>query len=294
MKFGANIGVLISSILFALSFIWSKEALHYLSPSMLVTARVIIALIVVGSIAILSGKLQRLTRRDFWLFAILAAAEPVGYFLFETSGIKYVTPTLACIIIAMIPALSPIFAWIINGEKVGPREWTGLFMGACGVAMVALADGADSLSGQLIGILLLLGAVATALVYTLMVQRMSQRFNSYSIVAWQNVFSIIYLIPVILIFDFDRMAALEFSWSWIYPIIMLGILCSSIAFILYANGLRELGVTRTALYINLMPGMTAVASFFIMGEGLPLMKIGGIAIAVAGLFVGLKNRKAAH
>lgn len=294
MKFGANFGVLISVILFSLSFIWIKESLQYISPAMLVTARVIVALVTVSSIALLMGKLQRLTARDAMLFAILAAAEPVGYFLLESFGVTYVTPTLACIIIAMVPALAPLFAWLINGERVNLRAWIGLFMGLCGVMLVAFADGHASLSGQLIGILLLFGAVVAALIYTLMVQRISQRYNSYSIVAWQNVFSIIYLIPIVLFFDFDRIVALQFSADWLYPVITLGVLCSSIAFMLYATGLRELGVMRTSLYINLMPGLTAVASFFILSEDLPFMKIAGIVIAIAGLYVGLKNRKAGH
>lgn len=229
-----------------------------------------------------------------WLFALLAAAEPVGYFLFEISGLLYVTPTLACIIVAMIPALAPLLAWVINGERVSGREWVGLLMGLSGVTLVALADGTDKLDGQLIGILLMFGAVITALIYTLMVRKMSQRFNSVSIVAWQNLFSFIYLVPIVLFFDFDRVVALEFSWAWATPVLTLGVLCSSIAFMLYATGLRELGVTRTSLYINLMPGMTAVASLFLLGEALPLMKIAGILLAVAGLYIGLKSRKAAH
>ncbi|MEG0724404.1 MAG: DMT family transporter [Mucinivorans sp.] len=290
MKVGANLGVFISTVLFSLSFIWSKGALEFLSPSMLVAARVTVALITVGSIALALGKLQRLTRRDAMLFAMLAAAEPVGYFLFETTGITYVSPTLACIIVAMIPALAPLFAWLINGEKVSARQWLGLFMGLAGVLLVALADGTDSLNGQLIGILLIFGAVVASLIYTLMVQRLSARYNSYSIVAWQNVFAILYLIPVILIFDFDRISVLKFSGDWVYPVLTLGILCSSIAFVLYARGIHALGVTRTSLYINLMPGMTAVASFFIMGEMLPPMKITGIAIAVAGLYIGLRDK----
>ena len=297
MRIGANIGVLISTVLFSLSFIWSKQALVYLSPSMLVLARVTVALVGVGSFAWATGRLQRLSRRDAGLFALLAAAEPVGYFLFETSGILYVTPTLACIIIAMIPALAPLLAWVLTGERVAGREWVGLAMGLAGVAMVALADGTDHLGGQLIGILLMFGAVVTALVYTLMVRRLSQRFNSFSIVAWQNVFSFVYLVPIVMLFDFERVSALEFSWAWAAPVLTLGVLCSSIAFILYATGLRELGVMRTSLYINLMPGMTAVASVFVLGEGLPLMKVGGILLAVVGLYVGLRhhnNKSLAH
>lgn len=289
MKLRSNIGMFISVVLFALSFIWTKQALEFLTPIMLVTARVFIAMVGVSLFAICTGKMQRLTSRDAWTFMALAAAEPVGYFLFETSGILFVTPTLACLIIGLIPVLSPFFALAINGERVARNSWIGLFVGFAGVVLVALSHGIDALSGQMVGILLLLGAVATSMIYMLLVQRLSKRFNNYSIVAWQNVFSLLYLIPIVLLFNLDRVTTLEFSVDWVYPVITLGVLCSSVAFVLYANGIRNLGITKTVVYINLMPGMTAIASFFIIGESLSAMKIAGIILAITGLFIA--NRK---
>lgn len=285
MKLGYNLGVFISSLFFALSFIWSKQALEYLTPVMIVTFRVTIALILIGSFALLSGRLQRINGRDAGLFMLLALAEPVGYFLFEISGIDLVTPTLACLIIGLIPVITPFAARAINGEQVSKYSWIGLFVGFIGVVVVALSHGVDTLGGQLAGILLLFGAVVTAIIYTLMVQRLSRRFNSYSIVAWQNVFSILYLVPIVLFFDFDRLSTLTFSADWVMPVVTLGVLCSSVAFVLYANGIRELGVTRTGMYINMMPGMTAIASYFILGEELGWIKICGIGLAIAGLFI---------
>lgn len=285
MKLGYNIGLFIAMVLFALSFIWSKQALQFLTPVMIVTFRVSIALVMVGSFALLSGKLQKISVRDALLFMMLAAAEPVGYFLFETSGIALVTPTMACLIIGLIPVIAPFAAYFINGEKVSIYSWVGLFVGFVGVLLVAFSNGSAHLGGQLAGIMLLMGAVITAIIYTLMVQRLSRRFNSYSIVVWQNVVSIIYLVPILFLFDGDRMAVLQFSTGWVAPILTLGILCSSVAFVLYANGIRELGVTRTGMYINLMPSMTAVASYFILSEPLGAMKIAGIAFAIGGLFI---------
>ena len=280
-----HIQVLISTILFALSFVWSKQALEYISPVALVTGRVIIAAILVTTITVILKKMQPLRGKDYLWFLVLAAAEPVGYFIFEKAGLVLVTPTMACLIIGLIPVITPFCAYLINRERVTPMSWVGLFIGFGGVVVVALSSGVDTLSGQMLGILLLFGSVITAIIYTLMVQRLSKRFNSFTIVSWVNIFSIPYLIAILLIFDFDSITNFSFSLNWFYPVLALGILCSSIAFVLYANGIRELGVTKTSVYINLMPGITAITSYFIIGEPLSAMKIAGIALTIIGLFV---------
>lgn len=283
-----HIQAVIAMVLFALSFIWSKQALSLISPVMLVTFRVAIAMVLVSTIAFVSGKMQRINRRDMLWIMLMALAEPVAYFLFETAGIKRVTPTLACLMMGLMPVIAPFFAYLLNRERVTSWTWVGLFVGFAGVAVVALSNGVDSLDGQIVGVLLLGGSVFTAIVYTLMLQRISKRVNSFTIVSWLNLFSVIFLIPILFIFDYQGVVDLTFSWDWAYPVLTLGVLCSSIAFILYANGVRELGVTRTALYINLMPAMTAVASYFIIGEPLGVVKIGGILLTIIGLF--LANR----
>lgn len=225
------------------------------------------------------------------IFLGLSIAEPVGYFMFETSGLQLVTPTLACVIVSTIPLFASLMAVIINGERGSVYTWTGLLVSIVGVLLVVSADGLDQLSGRLLGVMLLLGAVVAAIIYTVTVQRLSQRFNSFTIVTWQNIFSFTLLVPLVFIFDGDRVMALEFSWEWGSRVLALGVLCSSVAFVLYADGIRALGVMRTSMFVNLMPGMTAVASYFIVGESLGVMKIVGIVVTILGLYIGEMKKK---
>lgn len=264
----------------------------YITPEMLVLFRVFIALILVSGFAFATKKMQKISRRDALWIALMAMAEPVAYFLFEKNGIKILdSPTLACLIIGLMPIISPFFAYLINGEKVSKWSWLGLFIGFGGVTLVALSKGVDGLNWQITGMLLLFGSVIMAIIYTLMLQRISKRVNSFTIVSWLNLYSILFLIPLVLLLDWQEVTTLQFSWGWVYPVIMLGALCSSVAFILYANGVRELGVAKTATYINLMPGMTAIASFLFYNEELGVLKIAGIAIAIIGLFIANKAPK---
>lgn len=286
MQFKNTVGILIAVILWGLSFIFTKSSLEYLSPLMLVTFRVLIAMTLMFSIAKITGKLQPLTRRDVLIFGCLVIAEPIGYFLFETYGVLNVSPTLACIVIAVIPLFTPLLAYFANGERVSRMVWVGLGISMVGVLLVIFGDGLDEISGRLLGVLLLFGAVVTAMIYTVMVKRLSERFNSFSIVAWQNVFSAMILIPLLYLFDWDKLSALVWDLQWVWRVAVLGIFCSTLAFVLYADALRSIGVARTSIFINLMPSITAVASFFILDERLGLAKIIGIAITISGLYIG--------
>lgn len=273
-------------MLWSLSFVWTKGVLEYLSPLMLISMRVLIAAVLLGGFSILSGRMQKVSRSDRKIFMGLSLAEPVVYFLFETSGLRYVTPTLACVIISTIPMLTPLFAAAVNGERPLRREWAGLGISMAGVLIVVMSDGWESFGGRLTGVFLLFGAVAASIVYTLTIQRLTRRYNSFTIVSWENFYALIYLIPLLVLFDRGGVAGLVFSWDWAWGVLALGVLCSCVSFVLYADGIRELGVTRTSMFVNLMPGMTAVASFFILGEYLPVVKIAGIAVTVLGLMIG--------
>lgn len=280
-----HIQLFLSMSLFALSFVWSKQALSYMSPAMLITFRVIIAAIAVGFFALCTKQLQRVTVKDLRYLTLIALAEPVGYFLFENEGLDLVSPTLACLVIGVIPVVSPFAAHFINGEKISRNSWAGLFVSFSGVVVVLLSEGMDALSGNAMGILLLLGAVVSSIVYYTLLQRIARRLSSYTIITYINLLSLIFLVPVVLIFDFKAVSVLSFSEEWLYPVIMLGVLCSSVAFILNTNGIRALGVTRATMYINLMPGITALFSYILLGESITWVKMVGIAVTIVGLFI---------
>lgn len=281
-----HIQIFISMTLFALSFVWSKQALEFMTPAILITLRVVIATVIVGGFALSTGKMEKVRGGDLWFLLLLAISEPVGYFLFENAGVALVSPTLACLVIGIIPVLTPFAAYFINGERISVYSWVGLFISFVGVVVVVLSEGMSMLSGNLSGIMYLFGAVGCSIVYYVMLQRISQKFSSYTIVCYINLFSIVFLVPIILLFDFGALVSLGTSvGGWLYPVLMLGVLCSSVAFILNTNGIRALGVTVTTMYINLMPGITAIFSYILLGEEITTIKVAGILITIFGLFI---------
>jgi drug/metabolite transporter (DMT)-like permease len=53
----------------------------------------------------------------------------------------------------------------------------------------------------------------------------------------------------------------------------------------YTYAVREIGVSKTSVFTNLIPIITALASYFLFNETLTLVKILGILIVIIGLYI---------
>jgi len=68
-------------------------------------------------------------------------------------------------------------------------------------------------------------------------------------------------------------------------LLMLSVFASVIAFVLFAGAVRQVGVAKTNVFINLIPVFTAIFSWLILDEMITRSKWFGIFIVVVGLFV---------
>ena len=71
---------------------------------------------------------------------------------------------------------------------------------------------------------------------------------------------------------------------------MLSVFASVIAFVLFAWAVRKVGVSRTNVFVNLIPVFTAILAWLILNENITLLKWIGIVVVVGGLFVSQSGK----
>jgi drug/metabolite transporter (DMT)-like permease len=208
----------------------------------------------------------------------------VGYFVFEGLGLSLVSASLGAVIIATIPLFIPIAASIFLSERITVFNIIGIFVSFGGVLMVVLEKG-FKFSASPTGLLFMLIAVIMAVSYTILIKRLSSRYNAFSLTVWQNILGIPFFIPLFIVFGRGDLPELISDPALLMPVVYLGILGSAISFIFFNQGIKVLGATRAESFTYLIPVLTAVFAYFWLGERLDLFKVMGIFTVLAGVLL---------
>lgn len=282
--FKAYASIVIAVICWSLTFIWYKQAYPRLTPLTLVTLRLLIAAVLLFIIAFSFRLLNPVKLKDIPKFMLLSFFEPFIYFLGESYGMKYVSSTLASLIIATIPLLTPFIAFLTLKEKLKPGNYLGIIISISGVFLLMQTDRSDY-SSLPRGIMLMMVAVFSAIGFTIYAKKLAETYNPFTIVVYQNIFGFLYFIPVFLLFDDYRNLLNDFDLNLMLPVIKLAVFGSLLAFVLFVNAIRVIGVTRANVFINLIPVLTAIFSYFLLNEQFSVIRIAGVIIVIAGLIL---------
>lgn len=188
---------------------------------------------------------------------------PFLYFLGENYGLKYSSPTITAVIIATIPVFTPIAALFIYKERLSLLNVFGLAVSFFGVLFMLLEKD-FSLNISPVGVAWLMLAVVAAVFYSVLLKKLAGRYNPFLIIAYQNLIGAVYFLPLFFIFDFQHFISVVPTTELITSLLLLSFFASSLAFVFFAISSREIGISRTNLFTNLIPVFTAIFSFVIL------------------------------
>ncbi|MDR2048933.1 MAG: DMT family transporter [Treponema sp.] len=273
-------------VVWGFSFISIKIAVAVFPPMTLGAIRFAVAVIILFIMYRL-GSGEKLKVSDLPCLTGSGLAGVTFYFFCENNGVALVTASEASIIVAAIPVLTMACEWLAAGltqtgaSQPGRRRWLGVFISASGVVMVAKVS--FSLSGSTAGYMYMGGAALCWVTYGFLTRPLFDRGRSrIYIVFWQNFFGFLGFLPF---------ALLEHG-SWAAPnaqvffhVLFLAVCCSALGYWLYAHALNVLGVSVSSVFINLIPVVTVIAGFFILGDRLTPFQWAGAALVLCGVYL---------
>ena len=276
--------VILAMIFWGFSFVSFKFAYESFRPITIVFFRLLVSILFLFGFARLFKLLNRIKRKDQKWFLLMALVEPFFYFLGEAYGLTMVTATVGAVIISTIPLIVPFGAYYLYKEKLTPMNHLGLVISFGGVLLVVLTR-SGGLASNPMGILLMFVAVLSAVSYTLVVKRLADDYTPITITAYQSFYGLLMFIPLFLIFEVKHLDFSQVSTKSLLAVGYLGVFGSGICFIIMALAIRELGASKSNIFANLIPVVTAILSFFLLKEAMPLLKIIGILVVILGLLL---------
>ncbi len=285
---------LMAMVFWGLSYVWTKVAFEFYRPVTVMFIRLSLSSVLLFLLFGLRGKLQRIARSDYKAFLILSFFSPFCYFIGENYGLMHVSPTVAAVVIATIPVFTPLLGFIAFRERLSVLNIAGFLVSFSGILIMVLDDGFRFTASPL-GLFFLFFAVLSALVNIIFLKKLTFRYSSFTIIWVQNLLGALFFLPLFLAFELGDVIHIRPSATVVGSLVALAVFGSTLAFVFFTTTVRSIGVARTAIFTNLIPVITAIFSFAVLGERIDLSKVIGMQVVIIGLvmtqFHALQQRK---
>lgn len=187
----------------------------------------------------------------------------------------------ASVWLALGPAISTGFGYLMTTEKMGGYGYTGVILAGAGTLVLAW-DGLQPDRGYWVGDLLLFLALAMTVVELHLIKPLARKYGAISMVAMRTVIGgSIYILIASPSLAGESWLTFGF-WTW-FAILAGGAVGVGVGQWVKVRALRSLGPTRVVIYGNLVPIATFIIAWFSIGENPSLYELlaGGLIIAGA-------------
>ncbi|MBN2746768.1 MAG: EamA family transporter [Bacteroidales bacterium] len=274
-----------------MSYVWVKIVYEFYNPITTVFLRLFFATILLVAVKYLFKIGLTPRKGDMKYLVLLSVAEPFLYFLGESFGLQRISSTLAAVMVSTIPLFAMLAARLLFHEKMSIVNTIGVFISFAGILVMVLEPD-FSLKEDPVGIMLMLVAVFSAVVYTMMVKKLSETYKPITILTWQNIYGTILFLPLFLLFDYQSFIKVPFQWPLVFTLAQLVIFASILAFFFFITVIEKIGIARANVFTNFVPVVTAVSAWFILpDEHFSIKTFVGVFVVIVGIYFSQRKPK---
>lgn len=213
------------------------------------------------------------------------------YFLTENMALEYTLATNVSFLVCTTPLVTMLLSlWLYRNVRATRALVGGSLTALAGVALV-VCNGHFVLHLSPVGDLLSLLASFSWAIYSLIMRRMADRYDSVFITRKIFFYGLLTILPVFAFrpwqFDVSRLL----DASVLFHLLFLGILASLGCFAVWNVVLKRLGTVRASNYIYLNPVFTLIGSAIVLGERLTPMAWAGMALILGGVYWAGRRRE---
>lgn len=269
-------------LLWASAFSIGKLAMADCPPLFVLTARFLIAGVVVIGAAAAFGVPLKLSRRDTLVFAALGVANQAVYLGLGYVAMKSISSGLAALVISANPILTAVLAAMFLNEQVTWRKVIGLLLGIGGVAFVVegrLVGGVD----HPVGIALSIAALASLVGGTILYKKFAPTGGLWVGNGVQSLSAGFATLPFA--FMFESVGDIVPSWRLLASVAYLALLVSVFAYLLWFHMLNVSGATAASAYHFVMPPLGMLFGWLLLGERIAVTDLVGILPVAIGIYL---------
>ncbi len=270
------------------SFVATKSLLDSLTPLGIIYIRLLFGIATAFVIAIARKRSFSLQQKDVKGIVVLAVIS-IAHLWIQVTGMQYTSASNTGWIIGIVPVIMAIMGFAIYREKMNAVQVSGAAIAFTGL-LVLISNG-NIFSITLIsnfGDLLVLGSAFTWSIYSFVGRKVTLSYPHSLTILYLFISMLVLLSPITISSEFINsvLALSVIDWG---ALAFLGILCSGVAYVFWAEAMNEMPGNRVGAFLYLEPFVTVFTAWLLLNEDITLlMMVSGIVIIIGVIMV---NRK---
>ena len=222
---------------------------------------------------------------------LLAAGLTGGtlYFITENTALQFTQTTNVAFIICITPLITTAMDLLVNrGSKVG-RGWAlGSFIALIGVSIL-IFNGSVVLELSPVGDLLTLAAALSWALYSLIINKLSKKYNSVFITRKVFFYGALCVLPTFVVYPPSFPIEGFLRYEVFFNILFLSLLASLVCFVVWNIVLVRIGTIMSSNYLYLNPLFTTVAASIFLDETLTVYAVTGVVLVTLGVYIAARK-----
>lgn len=269
------------------------KALAGLPPFTISLGRVLIALLIMLPLGWYQAHQGWPLFRQHWRPLLGLALTGVAFFnALIYAALNFTSATNVAILESLIPVATLLLSVLLLGERYRLLQWLGVALSLSGaVVVITVAEGGTALPGGINpGDLIMVLAILVWVGYSLLAKAHMARFPRYGSLLIMLVIANLALAPIAL-WEGAWQVIPQLSTDQFLGLAYLGIFPSVVALLLYNSALADIGPTRAAVYLNLLPVFTMLGAWWWLDERIVALQLIGSGVVIIGVWCTLAPRK---
>ena len=282
-----HIGALIAVTAWGIAFINTKVLLNYgLNAVEIYVYRFIIAYLCV--FAVCPKPFLSHSWSDELKFFLCGICGSSVYFIAENTALNYTLVTNVSLIVTTAPILTALLVGAMyRSERPSRGFMIGSLIAFIGVACVIFNSSFVVTVNPLGDLLALLAAVCWA-VYSILLRPLNAVYGVWFITRKTFFYGILTSIPFMVIEPSHADWSAMLQPAVIGNLCFLAVVCSVVAYVLWANAIKRIGVVKSGNYLYVSPIVTLIASALYLHEPVSIIGLTGCALIMAGVILSEK------
>ena len=276
------------SVIWGVPYLFIRVADRGLEPAVIVSGRTLIGALVLLPLAARARAIRPVLPGWRWLilFAVIEMALP-WYLL--TDAERHLTSSLTGLLVAAVPLVGALLAIVLgHDDRITGTRAAGLLVGLLGVVALLGVDLDLGGAGWWPVVEVMIVAVCYATGPVILARRLSGLPGIGVSALSLSVAALIYLVPGIVQWPSTAPPA-----SAIWSVVVLGLVCTALAFVLFYDLIVEIGPTRATVITYLNPAVALLLGVLVLGEQLTVGMLVGFPLVLLGSVLATRGPRRA-